>query len=155
MILSFIATALAQPGRISEGGVVPCCDPTLPPGKTPVNICPDGTPMPPCDMNALFSMGETIVNTLIGIGFLIAILFVVVGAFRLIISQGSPEGINQGKANITAAIIGLVIVLVAWVVLNTAINFFVDETRCKREWWRFQGLQCGVIEQPPPAETTS
>jgi len=139
MILSLITTALAQTGRIPREGIVPECDPGIPAGM-------EGA----CDLDALINLGENIVNTLIAIGFMITVLFVVIGAFRIIVSQGSPERITQARANISSAIIGLIIVLVSWVVLNTAINFFVDKERCERDWWRFQGLQCEPTQQLNP-----
>lgn len=133
-----IKAALAQPGQIPRGGIVPDCDSSLPAGA-------EGA----CDLDALLRLGENIVNTLIAIGFIVTVLFVLIGAFRMIVSQGNPEHLNQARANITSAIIGLVIVLVSWVVLNTVVNFFVDDSRCEREWWRFQGLEC----EAPPAST--
>ena len=123
-MINFIKTAFAA-------GIVPPCDPTAP--ATDPNAC---------NMDALLTLGENIVNTLIGLAFIITTIFLLIGAFKLIISQGAPNAISSAKKNITSAIVGLVIVLVAWVVLNTLINFFVDKDRCDREWWRFQGLQC-------------
>jgi len=132
-LLVKIAAATTTCPELKSGGLVPVCDPS----GTNDDPC-----IPDCNMDQLLFMGENIVNFLINAAFIITVLFLLVGAFKLIISQGAPEAISSAKKNMTSAVLGLVIVLVAWAVLNTLINAFVDKDRCDREWWRFQGLQC-------------
>lgn len=142
MINIFKATLAAE-------GIVPKCGPT-----GPIIEVIDGvstTTAPQCGWDEILNLGENIVNTLIGVAFLITALFLIIGAFKLIISQGAPEAISSAKKNVTSAIFGLVIVLVSWVVLNTLISSFVDKDRCTREWWKFQGLQCRLTS---PTGTT-
>ncbi|MEX2054135.1 MAG: hypothetical protein WD883_01140 [Candidatus Colwellbacteria bacterium] len=131
MSIDLIKTTLAQVGRIPEDGIVPDCDPTLRPGETGA-----------CNFDRLLDMASNIVNTLIALAFLAAAFFIIVGGFRLIISQGNPERLKAARANITSAIIGLIVVLTSWVVINSLIGFFVDETRCGYEWYKFEGIKC-------------
>lgn len=58
-----------------------------------------------------------LVEFAIGISGLIAILFLVVGGFQYVIG-GATEKQEQAKNTIQYALIGMVIVLVAWVVVN-------------------------------------
>ena len=139
-MINILKTALAAVGEIPKEGIVPKCGPTGPIIEVINGVAT--TTAPQCGWDEIIYLGENIINTLIGGAFLITALFLIVGAFKMIISQGAPEKISSARSNISSAIIGLIIVLVSWVVLNSFINFFVDKERCGREWWRFQGLQC-------------
>lgn len=137
MNLNLIKIAAAQVGTFPDR-LVPECDPT---GQS--------TTTPACNMDKLLELGTNVVYALIAIGFLVTILFVIIGGFRLVVSQGNPERLQAARANITSAIVGLVIVLVSWVVLGSLLNMFVDKDRCSTlEWYRFQGLQCEQQFQP-------
>ena len=57
------------------------------------------------------------IQFLIGISGLVAILFLVIGGFQYILG-GVSEAKDKGKKTIQTAITGLVIVLVAWAVVN-------------------------------------
>lgn len=54
----------------------------------------------------------------IGIGSGIAFALILMGSFKLLTSQGNPEGINAGKETITSAIIGLVFIILSVTVLQ-------------------------------------
>ena len=150
MITLLVKIAVAATTDCPEprsSGLVPICDPS----GTNDDLC-----VPDCNMDQLLFMGEKIVNTLIEIAFVITALFLVIGAFKMIISQGAPERISSAKSNITSAIIGLVIVLVSWAVLNTVLDAFVDKDRCENKWYLFQGLKCTAPEDTtasPPVPT--
>jgi len=58
-----------------------------------------------------------VIQFLIGISGLVAILFLVIGGFQYILG-GVTEAKDKGKKTIQMAITGLVIVLVAWAVVN-------------------------------------
>jgi len=52
----------------------------------------------------------------------VAALMLIIGGFYLLIAGGSPELFAKGKSVLTAVVIGLVIVFVAWVFLNTFLD---------------------------------
>lgn len=58
--------------------------------------------------------------TLIGVGVFAMILF---GAFQYLTSQGDPKAAEAGKQTITYAIIGLVLAISAWFILNLISGF--------------------------------
>ena len=71
----------------------------------------------------LLQTGQNIIN--FGAGTLLpvlAILVIVYGGFRIMTAAGSAEGVSAGKDAIMAAVIGIIIVSVAWVVINTLLN---------------------------------
>lgn len=58
-----------------------------------------------------------IIQFLIGISGLIAVLFIVIGGYQFVAS-GATEQKDKAKTTIKNALLGLVVVLVAWVVVN-------------------------------------
>lgn len=52
----------------------------------------------------------------------LAILAVVIGAVILMISAGNPNLAGTGKKIIYAAIIGLVLVFLSWLIINTLLD---------------------------------
>lgn len=52
----------------------------------------------------------------------IAILFLIIGGFRYIASNGNQEQAKKGKATIVNALIGLVVVILAWVLVTAVIS---------------------------------
>lgn len=62
-----------------------------------------------------------IVLRLVGV---IAVIFIIIGGIRYVVSQGDPGALSTAKQSITRAIIGLVIALSAVLILNFVIGVF-------------------------------
>jgi len=62
------------------------------------------------------------------IAFWIAIGFGIYGGIRLILSQGNPNNIKQGRGIIIAAFVGLVIVYGVSLILNTVLLFITGQS---------------------------
>jgi hypothetical protein len=56
---------------------------------------------------------QVVLNIIIGIIGALSLLFITIGGFRYILSQGDPQGISKAKGTILYALIGLVIAVVA------------------------------------------
>ena len=57
-----------------------------------------------------------LLDILLRVGALVAVGYFIFGAFKMVTSQGSPEGVKSARGTMTNAIIGLVICIVAtWV----------------------------------------
>jgi len=70
---------------------------------------------------------------------IIAALMMVIGGFYLLIAGASPELFSQAKSIITAAVIGLVIIFVSWVFLNTFLDMIgVAEWTGLGTWWKIK-----------------
>jgi hypothetical protein len=52
---------------------------------------------------------ETVLGIVIGITAAISFLFIVIGGFRYVISQGDPQAIAKAKGTIVYALVGLII----------------------------------------------
>lgn len=78
-----------------------------------------------CDMIAVFvGVANIILASLGGI----ALIVFLWGAFTLVMSGGKPEAIKEGKAAIRSTIVGLLIVLLAWQVINSVMYVFLSKT---------------------------
>lgn len=113
-----------------QGGIVPKCDST--------GTDPD---LRDCTIDVLAETGANALNALIAITIVVVVFVLIYGAIRLITSAGSPENRKTAKTIMTNSVVGLVVVLAAWVIINTFFTVFVD---CQGSWWIFQGLQCGT-----------
>lgn len=65
---------------------------------------------------------QNIVKFILAIAFIIAVIFLVVGGFRYIVSQGNEEAVEKAKGTITNAIIGIVVIVLAWIILTVVLN---------------------------------
>ncbi|OGY60391.1 MAG: hypothetical protein A3B23_01775 [Candidatus Colwellbacteria bacterium RIFCSPLOWO2_01_FULL_48_10] len=72
--------------------------------------------------------------SVIAVGFAVAY-----GGFLVLTSGGSEDKVSRGHQAITAAVIGITIVLSAWLIVNTLIEFF---TNCTGQWNVFGNFKC-------------
>lgn len=52
----------------------------------------------------------------------ISLLFIVIGGFRYIVSQGDPQGVSKAKGTIVYALIGLAVAILAQVIVAVVIG---------------------------------
>lgn len=71
------------------------------------------------DVNQLI---KTVINWLLGIAFGIAVLFLIIGGFWYITSAGNEETAEKGKNTAVNAIIGIVIIILSYVIVNVVSN---------------------------------
>ena len=65
---------------------------------------------------------DIILNIVFGIAGSLALLFIVIGGLRFILSQGDPNGVAQGKNTIIYALVGLVVTLTAYSIVTFVLN---------------------------------
>lgn len=87
----------------SAAGLVPC----------------GGEGEPFCTWCHLMQLIKNIIDFMIKIILPIAAIMIVYGGVIMMIAGGSPEKFNRGKSIVWSAIIGIVIALLAWLVLDT------------------------------------
>ncbi len=63
-----------------------------------------------------------VINIMTEVAVILTVGMTVYGAIMLMISGGSEERVRKAKGIITSAVIGLVIVLVGWLVINTVLH---------------------------------
>lgn len=69
------------------------------------------------------SENTAIINGILAITGSFALLFLIIGGFRYVMSQGDEKKVESAKAIIKAAIFGLIIILLAWVILRVIESF--------------------------------
>lgn len=58
-----------------------------------------------------------VVNSLLLWGGAVALLFIIIGGFRFIISMGNPEGVEKARHTVLYAVLGLIIIFVAYLIV--------------------------------------
>lgn len=67
----------------------------------------------------------TAVNFIFVIAALIALAYLIYGAIKWIISEGDKSNVETARNQIVAAIIGLVIIALSYLIINVIIGFFL------------------------------
>lgn len=91
-----------------------------------INACPGGDFNPLC-LNAQ-SLGAVIANAInfvFVVAALLALGFLILGGIKWLTSQGEKEGINKARETIVAAIVGLIIIFLSYLIVNFILNLFV------------------------------
>jgi hypothetical protein len=114
----------------------------------PLVICGTST-TPACTLCDIFRLAKIIVQFITTGLFVIAPIFIVMGGIRILIGGAKPDEVQSGKKMITNAIIGIVIALVAWVVLNMIFNELAKAPGDEGIPWPWNKITCvggGVTE---------
>lgn len=78
--------------------------------------------------NTLNDNVQAIINTLLYIVGVLAVIMIIVGAIRLVMSRGaagsggSAGAVNKARQTITYSVVGLVVAMLAWVIVNWVID---------------------------------
>jgi hypothetical protein len=88
-------------------------------GLRPNIDCPPGLKCGETSINQLIS---TIIDWMLGIAFGVAVLFLIIGGFWYITSAGNEETAEKGKNTAINAIIGIVIIILSYVIVNVVTN---------------------------------
>lgn len=71
-----------------------------------------------CNVTDVNSLIRTVINWMLGIAFGLAVLFLIIGGFWYITSQGNEETAEKGRNTAVNALIGIVIIILSWVIVN-------------------------------------
>jgi len=126
--------------------------PSLVFGQTPPGLVTCSGP--DCDMCHFVNMINGIVNWLFGFLVLAAVFGLMISGFKLVVSAGNEAAWSAAKSMVTSVVVGLVIVLSAWLIVDTIMKGFVkDSNGIKSEFgmWN-QVADCGGIQKAEPAE---
>jgi len=124
-------------GRLS-GPLVPC-------GRAGQN---------PCTLCDIFVMIQHVIDFITAGLFVLAGIFIAIGGVRMLTSAGIPEHVDAGKRMITSAIIGIVIALLSWAILNMLFLGLFGEQRGYFQWPWYE-IHCvgGGLTEPPETVT--
>jgi hypothetical protein len=76
-------------------------------------------PTQPCGFCDMIVVGVNVIDIMMEAAALIVLIMLIWGGFLMMTSAGSQSKYEEGKKKITSAIIGLVVTLAAWAIVNT------------------------------------
>lgn len=85
----------------------------------------DGSRESPCNLCDVFSLIAIVTNWLISVAGIYAVFQMVNAGFWMVTSMGNEENITKWKSALTSAVVGLVLVMIAFIIVNTAINYIL------------------------------
>lgn len=95
---------------------------------------------------------KNIINILITLSLTVAVLIIVYGGILIMVGGASSSKIEQGKKAIWSAIVGVAIILVAWLIINQIFFLIVEKNITGRPWNRIEcppEEKLGAISGPP------
>ncbi|TSA44793.1 hypothetical protein D4R52_03675 [bacterium] len=127
LVISFFA--LGPLARVAYAdpptGPVTCVD-----GVTPVDgKCPIANPAP-AYLVTFTNFKEVlvlIINILLYFSGAIAVIFLVIGGYKYVASRGNEEAMESAKKTISSAVIGIVIILMAYAIVTIVNNIIVNK----------------------------
>ena len=66
---------------------------------------------------------QNILNVAVRVGGIIAFIFLIIGGYQYLTAGGDPKKAQKAKNTLTYAIIGLVLLLLAWLILEFIADF--------------------------------
>ncbi|MEZ4180339.1 MAG: pilin [Candidatus Doudnabacteria bacterium] len=69
---------------------------------------------------------RNIIEWALYIGAMLAVLFIIYGGYLYLTSGGNDSQVKKGKETVIYALVGLVVIVMAWVIVQTVYNFLVN-----------------------------
>ncbi len=82
--------------------------------------CPEGFR---CGETNIADLFKTVAEWALGIAFILAVIFLIYGGFRYILAGGNEESAKAGRTAIFNALIGIVIIVLSFIVVQIVYNF--------------------------------
>lgn len=91
-----------------------------------LNLCPTGfgNICSNADSNSVQNVLATVINWIFVAVTIIALLYLIWGGFKWIISAGDKAKVQEAQQHIINALIGLIVVFLSYVILNIVLAFF-------------------------------
>ena len=98
-------------------------------GAATFGLCPTNAAPTNPGFNALcnFDLGDFIpalISTIFILAITVALFYLVWGGFKWLTSGGDKAAVQAAREHIVAAIVGLILIFVSYVVMNLLMNFF-------------------------------
>lgn len=98
---------------------------------TGINLCgkTDGINAPGCTgQESLQNIVGGVLNVVFFLSFLLVLFFLVWGGLKWVLAQGEKEGIAKAREQVTNSLIGLVVILGSYLLLNLALQLVLGQT---------------------------
>jgi hypothetical protein len=84
---------------------------------------PDTTGDSPASLSDLEVLFQRVISIALGLGGIVLFVMLVVGGFKYLTSGGDPKAVESAQKTLTSAILGLVLLLSAYLILKLIGNF--------------------------------
>lgn len=112
--LVVVGALVLTPSLAYAQGLVPCG----PAGQT----VPGQESQEGCTLKDLFTLIVNIYNYLLGMAGIVAFGFLIYGGVQMLLFSVDEEKVKSGKSTVTEALIGLAVILLAYVIVNTLLT---------------------------------
>ena len=129
-----VIVIFSLPTLTFAAGVVPC----------------GGTNEPVCQACHIVQLGQKLLEWFIGIMASVIALIFAIGGMKMVMSGGS-EGVSEAKSMMTNSVIGFIILLSSYLVVDTLMKLFVDESK----FGTWNEIQCVVQPARTPDATSA
>lgn len=96
-----------------------------------------------CTECHFIQMGNTVLKWLIGVLFVVFAVVAAMGGFGLVTSGGNPEAKSAAKQKLVNALVGILIVLAAWLLVDTIIRGLLSDGSGKVNGTFWYEVECG------------
>lgn len=117
-----------------------------PPGLVPC----DGKDCGTCE---LIELGDNLLRFFVTFSIVFAGVVFAWGGLLMVTSGGNMGQVSSGKSKMTDAVVGIVIVLTAWLLMDTVLKLLLDESKFKFGTWN--SIQCSEQSDETPTPTSS
>ena len=132
--LVFSITFLTSHSTLAYEGLIPC----------------GGDDQSPCQACHLIQLGQNLLEWFIKTMAAVIALIFAWGGIKMVMSGGSTEGVSEAKGMMTNAVIGFIVLLASWLIINTVLNAVVSKNSgLSGSAW--SEIKCVA----PPARTTT
>jgi len=90
-----------------------------------INICPAGSFSGLCGFTFTGNFVPGIISILFIVALVIAVIYLIWGGIKWIMSGGDKAALEQARGHVIAAIVGLVVIFLTYFILNLVLNIFL------------------------------
>ncbi|MFA5838388.1 MAG: pilin [Candidatus Paceibacterota bacterium] len=90
--------------------------------------CGGGGAEPACDFNQFIVMAQTIINFILGLSVTVAVIMFTYAGILYLTASGAQDQIKKAHKIFTNVLIGFIVIISAWLVINTIANALLDKT---------------------------
>ena len=106
-----------------------------------------------CNFCSAVETANNVINLLFELMIVAAVILVVVAGLKLVTSAGNVSAMQDAKGMLANVIIGFIIVLSAWLIVDTLMKALMGDPNSNGfgPWNQFEGNGCGKIKTDPAA----
>lgn len=123
LFLALVLCIVFLPSLVTAQGEVSIYNP-----DEEYGLVPCGSPgQEPCTTEHVVAFANNVITWLISILGVIAVIALMITGFKLVTSAGNPSAWAAAKDMFTNIVIGIIIILAAWLVVDTILKGFTDQ----------------------------